>query len=72
VPHSRRRRIQQSANILGNYCLHSHWEWGTMAAAVSHLGHNGLMDVVGWLWVVIYVEIRRVSFQAIGNTLPTR
>jgi hypothetical protein len=30
-----------------------------MAAAVGHLGHNALMDVVGLLWVVSYVRIRR-------------
>jgi hypothetical protein len=47
------------------------WEWGTMAAAVSHLGHDAPMDVVGWLWVVIYVGIHRDSYQAIGGTLPT-
>jgi hypothetical protein len=43
-----------------------------MAAAVGHLGHNASMDIVGWLWIVIYVGICRVSYQAIGNTLPTK
>jgi hypothetical protein len=43
-----------------------------MAAAVVHLGHNMSTDIVGWLWVVIYVETCRVLYQAIGDTLPTR
>jgi hypothetical protein len=64
--------LQQSANILGNNCLHWHWEWGTMVAAVGYLGYNASMDIVGWLWVVIHVGIRRVLYQAINNTLPTR
>ncbi len=47
VPHSRRRRIQQSSNILGNCHLRWRQEWGTMAAAVGHLGHDTLKDVMG-------------------------
>jgi hypothetical protein len=43
-----------------------------MAAAIGHLGHNALMDDVGWLWVVLYVGIHRVLYQAIGDTLPMR
>jgi hypothetical protein len=43
-----------------------------MVATVGHLGHDALTDVVGWLWVVIYVGIRRVLYQMIGDTLPTR
>ena len=38
-----------------------------MAAAIGHLGHNELTDVVGWLWVVSYVRISRVLYQVIGN-----
>jgi hypothetical protein len=41
-----------------------------MATAVGHLGHDAPTDVVGWLWVVIYVGIGRVLYQAIGNTIP--
>ncbi len=33
----RRSCIQQSANMLGDHCVHWRWEWGTMAAAVGHL-----------------------------------
>jgi hypothetical protein len=47
VPHSRRRRLQQSANMQGDRCVPRRQEWGTMAAAVGHLGHNVLTDVVG-------------------------
>ncbi len=73
VPHSRRCGIQQSANILGDRCVHWRQEWGTMAAAVGHLGHNVLTDVVGLLWVVSYVGICRVMlYQAIGDAYPTR
>jgi hypothetical protein len=43
-----------------------------MAAAISHLGHDASTDIVGWLWVVLYVGIRRLLYQAIGDTLPTR
>jgi hypothetical protein len=49
VPHSQRRRIQQSANILGDRCVRWHWELGTMAATVSHFGHDMSTDVVGLL-----------------------
>ncbi len=62
VPHSRRRRIRQSANILGDRCVRQRWEWGTMAAAVGQLGHDLLTDVDGLLWVVSYVGIRRVTY----------
>ncbi len=47
VPHSQRRRIRQSANILGDHCVRRGWEWGTMAAAVGQLGHDVSTDVVG-------------------------
>jgi hypothetical protein len=43
-----------------------------MAAAVGHLGHDASTDVEGWVWVVIYVGISRVLYQAIGGTLPRR
>ncbi len=72
VPHSRRRRIQQSANILGDHCVHQCWEWGTMTDAVGHLSHDVLTDVVGMLWVVSHIGICRVVYQAISNTLLTR
>ncbi len=72
VPHSQCHRIQQSANILGNCCMHQHQEWGTIAAAIGYLGHGMSTDIVGWLWVVLYVWICRLLYQAIGDTLPTR
>jgi hypothetical protein len=40
VPHSQRRRIQQSANILGYCCMRWRREWGTMSAVVDHFGHK--------------------------------
>ncbi len=43
-----------------------------MVAAISHLGHNASMDIVDWLWVVLYVGIHRVLYQAISDTLSTR
>ena len=43
-----------------------------MAAAIGHVGHDALTDVVGWLWVVSYIRIRRVLYQAIKDTLLTR
>jgi hypothetical protein len=49
VPHSRRRRIQQSANKMGDHCVRRRWEWGTMAAAVGHLGHDVSSDIEGLL-----------------------
>jgi hypothetical protein len=52
--------------------MRQHWEWGTIAAAIGHLGHDALTDVVGWLWVVLYVEIRRLLYQVIGDSLPMR
>jgi hypothetical protein len=76
VPDSRRHHIQQSANIIGDCCLcrRRRWrrEWGTMVAAVGHLGHKAWTDFVGWLWVVTYVGIQRVLYQAINDTLPMR
>jgi hypothetical protein len=73
VPHSLHRRIHQSANILGDCCLHWRWEWGIMAAAVGHLGQDALTDIVGtWLWVVSYVGIFGVLYQVIGDTLLSR
>jgi hypothetical protein len=72
VPHSRHHRIQQSANILGDRCVHWHWEWGTMVVAVSHLGHDVSTDIVGLLQVVSYVGICRVVYQAIGDAYTTR
>jgi hypothetical protein len=72
VPHSRRHRIQQSANILGDCCMHQHREWGIIAAVIGHLGHDASTDIVGWLWVVLYVGIRRLLYQATGDTLLTR
>ncbi len=60
APHSRNHCIQQSTNILGNCCMPQHWKWGIIAAAIGHLGHDTLTDVVGWLWVVLYVGIHRL------------
>jgi hypothetical protein len=67
VPHSRRRRIRQSANILGNRCVRRRWEWGTMVAAVGQLDHNVSTDVVGLLWVVSYVGTRRVTYLGLSD-----
>ncbi len=72
VPHSQRCHIWQLANKLGDRCVHRCWEWGTMAAAVGHLGHNVLMDIVELLWVVSYVGICRVTYHVIGNAYLTR
>jgi hypothetical protein len=72
VAHSWRHRLRQSANILGDCCMRQCQEWGIIAAAIGHLGHNASTDVVGWLWVVLYVGICRLSYQANGDTLPTR
>ncbi len=72
VPHSRRCRILQSASILGDHCVRRHLGWGTMVAAVGHLGHDVSTDVVGLLWVVSYIGICRIMYQAIGNAYPTR
>ncbi len=52
--------------------MHQHWEWGTMTAAISHLGHDMSTDVAGWLLVVSYIRICRVLYQVIGDTLRTR
>jgi hypothetical protein len=46
VPHSRRHRIGQSTNMLVDYFLWQRREWGTMAAAVGHLGHRASTVVV--------------------------
>jgi hypothetical protein len=43
-----------------------------MAATIGHLGHDTSPDVVDWLWVVSYVRIPRVLYQAFGDTLLTR
>jgi hypothetical protein len=51
--------------------MRQHREWGTIEATIGHLGHNALTDVVGWLWVVLYIGIRRLSYQVIGDTLLT-
>jgi hypothetical protein len=59
MPHSRHRRMHQSANMLDDCCCCVRWRWecGTMATAVNHLGHDVLADVVGLLllWVVSYI-----------------
>ena len=39
VPHSRRRHIRQSANIMGDCFMRRRREWDTVAAVVGHLGH---------------------------------
>ncbi len=44
VPHSWHRRIQQSANMLGDCSMRRHCEWVTMAATVDHSSHDALMD----------------------------
>jgi hypothetical protein len=46
LPHSWRRRIRQSANILGDCSLQRRRDWGTRTAVVGHLGHNVLTDIV--------------------------
>jgi hypothetical protein len=38
-----------------------------MAAAVGQLGRDVLTDVVGLLWVVSYVEIRRVTYHGLPD-----
>jgi hypothetical protein len=43
-----------------------------MATGVGHLGHDVLTDVVGLLWVVLYVGIGRVLYQTIGDASPMR
>jgi hypothetical protein len=43
-----------------------------MAAAVGQSGHDVSTDIVGWMWVVVYVGVCRLLYQAIGNTLPMR
>jgi len=43
-----------------------------MAAVVGNLRHDMSTDVVGLLWVVSYVAIRRVAYQTIGDASPTR
>jgi hypothetical protein len=43
-------------------------EWGTIAAAIGHLGHDALTDVVGCVWVVLYIGIHRILYQAISDT----
>ena len=48
------------------------WEWGTMAAVVGNLRHDVLMDVVGLLWVVSNIGIRRVVYQTIGDASTMR
>ena len=52
--------------------MHQRREQGTIAAAISYFRFDLLTDVVGWLWIVSYVGIRRLLYPAIGNTLPTR
>ena len=47
VPHSRRRRIRQSANIMDDCFMRWRREWDTIAAVVGHLGHDVSKDVVG-------------------------
>jgi hypothetical protein len=49
VPHSRRRLIQQSANILGDGSVRRRQEWGTMVTVVGHLGHDMSADIVVFL-----------------------
>jgi hypothetical protein len=48
VPHTWRRCMRQSANILGDCFMQRRWEWGKMATAIDHLGHDALADVVGF------------------------
>ncbi len=72
VPHSQRRCTRLSANILGDRCVRWRQEWGTMAAAVGHLGHDVSTDVVGLLWVVSYVLICRVTYHTIDDAYLIR
>ena len=46
-------------------------EWGTIAADVNHLGHDASTNIVGLLWVVSYVEIRREMNQTACDATPT-
>ena len=57
---------------MGNCCMRRHREWGTIAAVVGNLCHDVSMDIMGLLWVVSYVGMRRVAYQTIGDALPTR
>jgi len=43
-----------------------------MAAVVLNLRHDVSTDIVGLLWVVLYVGIRRVVYLTIGDVSPTR
>ena len=63
VPHSLRHHIQQSSSMLGDCCVGRRWEWGIVEAAVDHVGHDALMDVVGVLWVVPNVGISRIMYK---------
>ena len=47
VPHSRCRRIRQSANSMSDCCMWRRREWDTMTAVVGRLGHDVSKDVVG-------------------------
>ena len=57
---------------MGDCCMRRRWEWGTMAAVVGNLRHDVLMDVVGLLWVVSNIGIRRVVYQTIGDASTMR
>jgi len=57
---------------MGNCCMRRRREWGSMAAVVSNLHHDVSKDVVGLLWVVSYVGIRRVVYQTIGDASPMK
>ena len=57
---------------MGDCCMRRRREWGTMAAVVGNLHHDVSTDIVGLLWVVSYVGIRRVVYQTIGDAYPTR
>ncbi len=70
VPHTRHHRTRQFANILGNCCMRQRQEWGTMAATIGHLGHDLSMDIVGWLWAVLYVGICTVLYRQ--SVIPFR
>jgi hypothetical protein len=49
VPHPQHRRINQSANMLGDCYMLWCQEWGTIVADINHLDHEASMAIVGLL-----------------------
>ncbi len=46
-------------------------EWGTIAAVVGNIRHDVSTDIVGLLWVVSYLGIRRVACPTSGDASPS-